>query len=230
MKVLDAAERTGLPIGAGSVSVMLKASGSDISEAGAGRLLRSLREKGFLKKEGFRGHVITPEGSKKLSALRKAEQTAETLKKLLGSSENIKGHSITDILTARKAIEREAVFLAAKNATPKDIKRLEDIVQSQYIEMERKSYFADIAAEFHKEIVRIARIPLLNIMYEFIGLSVEWHNFFIETFRISDTPLNISHERILEAIKKGDPKGAADLMDLHMADVIDNAENFSNQV
>ena len=205
MMILETAEASNVPVGAGTVSVMLRKKGVNLSEAGAGRILRSLREKGLLTKVGFQGHVTTKEGTKKLSVLRNARQTAENLDNLLKNSGNLKGHSVTDIVTVRKAIEREAAMHAALKATPGDIARLEKIIEQQYREMERRSYYADISTEFHREIIRIARVPLLKIMYEFIGLSVEWHNFFIETFRISDTPLNITHEKIMEAIKKGDP-------------------------
>lgn len=227
MMVLEAARATNVPVGAGSVSVMLRENGICISEAGAGRVLRSLRERGLLTKVGFQGHVTTDEGTKKLSALRNARHTAETLEILLKNSGNLTGHSVTDILTVRKAIEREAALHAAQKATPGDITRLEKIIEQQYREMKRKSYYADISAEFHREIIKIARVPLLKIMYEFIGLSVEWQNFFIETFRISDTPLNVPHEKILTAIKEKDPKQAADLMEAHLTDVIESAGNFS---
>ena len=227
MMVFEIAEASNVPVGAGTVSVILKEKGVSISEAGAGRILRSLREKGLMTKVGFQGHVTTKEGTKKLSVLRNARQTAENLDNLLKNSGNLKGHSVTDIVTVRKAIEREAAMHAALKATPGDIARLEKIIEQQYREMERRSYYADISTEFHREIIRIARVPLLKIMYEFIGLSVEWHNFFIETFRISDTPLNITHEKIMEAIKKGDPREAADLMEAHLNDVIESAGNFS---
>lgn len=227
MMILETAEASNVPVGAGSVSVILRKKGINLSEAGAGRTLRSLREKGLLTKVGFQGHVTTKEGTKKLSVLRNARQTAENLDNLLKNSGNLKGHSVTDIVTVRKAIEREAAMHAALKATPGDIARLEKIIEQQYREMERRSYYADISTEFHREIIRIARVPLLKIMYEFIGLSVEWHNFFIETFRISDTPLNITHEKIMEAIKKGDPREAADLMEAHLNDVIESAGNFS---
>ena len=227
LMVLEAAESATVPLGAGSVSIMLRDRGIMISEAGAGRILRSLRERGFLQKVGFKGHVATLEGTQKLSSLRTARQAAETLDLLMESSGNLKGHSLTDILTARKAIEREAAMQAALKATPEDIARLEEIIGQQYREMERKSYYADISADFHHEIIRIARMPLLKMMYEFIGLSVEWQIFFIETFRIYDTPLNVSHENILKAIKEGDPRKAADLMEEHLMDVIENAGSFT---
>ncbi|MDD4159755.1 MAG: FCD domain-containing protein [Synergistaceae bacterium] len=225
--VLEAAESTNAPVGAGSVSLMLRNNGINISEAGAGRILRSLREKGFLEKIGFQGHVVTPRGTIELSSLKAARQTAETLDMLLKNSENIKGYSVTDILAARRAIEREAAMHTALKATPEDIAILENIIKQQYKEMERKGYYADISVEFHREVIRIAGIPLLKILYEFIGLSVEWQNFFIETFRLSNTPLNIQHEKILAAIKKRDPKEAADLMEEHLTEVMQIAGSFS---
>ena len=227
LMVLEAAETSNVPLGAGSVSIMLRERGIKISEAGAGRILRSLRERGFLKRVGFRGHVATHEGIKKLSSLRNAREAAGTLDILMNNSGNLKGHSMTDILTARKAIEREAAIQAALKATPEDIAKLEEVIEQQYREMERKSYYADISADSHREIMRIARIPLLKIMYEFIGLSVEWQIFFIETFRIYDTPLNVSHENILKAIKERAPRKAADLMEEHLTDVIENVGNFT---
>ena len=156
-------EASSVPLGAGSVSAMLREKGIKISEAGAGWILRSLRERGFLKKVGFRGHVATNEGIKKISSLRSAREAALTLDILMKNSGNLKGHSMTDILTARKAIEREAAMQTALKATPEDIAKLEKVIEQQYREMERKSYYADISADFHREIIRIAGIPLLKI-------------------------------------------------------------------
>lgn len=113
MMILETAEASNVPVGAGTVSVMLRKKGVNLSEAGAGRILRSLREKGLLTKVGFQGHVTTKEGTKKLSVLRNARQTAENLDNLLKNSGNLKGHSVTDIVTVRKAIEREAAMHAA---------------------------------------------------------------------------------------------------------------------
>jgi DNA-binding GntR family transcriptional regulator len=41
------------------------------------------------------------------------------------------------------------------------------------------------------------------------------------------TPLNVSHENILKAIKERDPRKAADLMEEHLTDVIENVGNFT---
>ena len=112
-----------------------------------------------------------------------------------------------DILIARRALEKEAAFQAALNATPEDITKLHDIISAQYKGMQLNENYADLSTAFHREVIKIARAPILKNLYELLGLSVQWQDFFIGTFKMYNQPLNVSHENIFKAIKKHVPFG-----------------------
>lgn len=214
------------PLGAGALAEMLRDESISISEAGIGRTLRELRHRDCLERVGFQGHRITERGSLRLAELERMRVAGKTLRDFLRNGDYLKGHGILDILVTRRALEREAAAQAAVKATPAEIEELERIVRLQYEGMEKNEDYADISTAFHKKILQIARCPLLQSLYEFIGLSVQWQHFFIGTFKMYNQPLNVSHEKILNAIKERDPEKASLAMSMHLGDVISNAERL----
>jgi len=224
--ILDIMQASEVPLGACVLVELLEARDIKISEAGIGRALRWFRQKGLLERKGFQGHVITNDGRARLQELYETRKMGETLRELIPSSSGER--NVLDILIARRALEREAAYQAALKATPEDIKSLEDIVKAQYMGMERNESYSDLSTGFHREIIRIARAPLLKNLYEFIGLSVQWQDFFIGTFKLYNHPLNASHEKIMLAIKERDPEKAAQLMGMHLSDVINYAGQLLN--
>lgn len=222
--ILEIMERSQEPLGACTLLEYLKSQDIKISEAGIGRAMRSYRLKGLLERKGFQGHVITNEGRSRLQELRETLKMGEMLNTLIPSSSG--ESNVINILIARRALEREAAYQAALKATPEEINRLENIVKAQYAGMEKDESYSDLSTGFHREIISIARVPLLKSLYEFIGLSVQWQDFFIGTFKLYNHPLNTSHEMIVHAIKARDPEKAAQLMGMHLSDVINYAEHL----
>lgn len=217
-------EQSSEPVGACRLVELLDAEGVKISEAGIGRALRDFRQKNLLLRKGFQGHVMTEHGRERLARLRKTRKMGEALQELIPAS--IEERNVLDILIARRALEREAAYQAALKASSADIENLEGIVTAQYAGMEKNESYTDLSTGFHREIMRIARAPLLRSLYEFIGLSVQWQDFFIGTFKLYNHPLNASHEKIMLAIKDRDPEKAATLMGMHLSDVI----NYASQL
>lgn len=223
LNIMDASQS---PLGACALVEMLEEIGIKISEAGIGRALRQFRQKGLLERKGFQGHVITEAGKTRLLELSKTRKMGETLQELM--PQPLEDRNVLDILIARRALEREAAYQAALNATPEDIARLEDIIRAQYLGMERNESYSDLSTGFHREIMSIARAPLLKSLYELIGLSVQWQDFFIGTFKLYNQPLNASHEKIFHAIRDHNPEKAAHLMGMHLSDVINYASQLLN--
>lgn len=223
LKILSVAAH---PLGAGILCDALSRQGINISEAGIGRALRNFRNRGFLERIGFRGHQITTDGMDRLRELEEARHKADALKQLLDQTGSLRDYSVLDVLIARKAIEVEAAAQAAMRATPKDVSRLEEIVKAQYEGMDKDEDYTALSSGFHSEILRIAAAPLLQTLYEFIGLSIQWHGFFIGTFKIYNQPLNKSHEKIVDAIRAKDPEKASLAMNRHLEDVIKNAKKL----
>ena len=49
------------------------------------------------------------------------------------------------------------------------------------------------------------------------------------TFKLYDTPVNVSHEKIVRAMKARDPEAAAAAMGSHLEDVITNAQKLAGE-
>ncbi len=215
------------PHGAGSLLENIEAHGLAVSEAGIGRAMRALRTHGFLEKIGKQGHRITPSGQERLLKLEEEKKLRDFLKDIVVQPEMRGGNNLIDRLIARKAIEREAVYQATLNATDEELREIERIVDEQYENMRKNENYADMSARFHRAILKASRVPLLETLYDFIGISSQWQNFFVGTFKIYNTPLNISHDKILQLMKSRNPEKAAAAMASHLDDVIANAKKLA---
>ncbi|NLX85348.1 MAG: FCD domain-containing protein [Synergistaceae bacterium] len=223
LKIMNESED---PLGAGAVGEKLAEQQIFISEAGIGRLLRALRQEGLLDRVGFQGHVISESGKERLKKLESNLNVREALKLMLSRTGPLKDHNLIDLLIARRALEREAAYQAALTATEKEINKLGKIISSQYEEMGKNKGYADLSSSFHQEIVNISHVPILRILYDFLGLTTQLQDFFIGTFKMFNEPLNISHEKVFEAIRNRDPERAANLMEEHLTVVINNAKKL----
>lgn len=219
-----------MPIGAVVISEKLEENGFFISETGVGRLLRLYRKNGFLEKIGNRGHILTESGRLRLKQLYLKKELHSALEDLIGSEgphNNFeKKESIQGVLVARRAIEVEGAFRAALNATSDEIESIGMIIKKQYEDMESNKDYTSESTNFHKAVLKASKIPMLETLYRFIGISTQWQNFFIGTFKLYNTPINLQHEMIFDAIKERNPQKASAVMALHMDSVIENAKKL----
>lgn len=223
LHVLAAINDMNSPLGAGNLQEILMTNGIVISEAGIGRLLRDLRVSGYLDKIGFQGHVITNKGLEYLNELNKAKQLDESLKNLMNQSGPLHGFSLSDVLVARRALEREAAFQAALNASDEEIARLEEIIKQQSCDLDKNEKYTDLSTSFHTELINISGVPLLKQLYEFIGLSLQWQKRIIGAVnKIYAKPLKVTHQNILNAIKEREPEKAARLIGEHLTYIMVN--------
>lgn len=223
--ILDRIRREEMPLGAVTIREELEKTGCAMSETGVGRLLKSYRKLGYLERVGYQGHILTEAGSEHLGKMEAERALFRTLRGVVGDDENT-AEKVLGILIARKALECEAAYWAAINATEDDIREIDAIVRTQYRGMERGEDYAEESSSFHRSILRAAKVPLLETLYQFIGLSNQWQYFFIGTFKLYHTPLNLHHEEILNAIRERNPQKAASAMASHMNDVIRNARKL----
>jgi len=224
--ILEFFDQQTLPKGAGTVLEELRGEGLQLSEAGIGRELRVLRTQGLLEKVGKQGHLITPSGKDRLHVLEGEKNLKDFFAGILGQPELMGGGNLIDLLIARKALEREAAYQATINASEEELLAIERIIKKQYEGMRKNQDYSEFSAQFHREVFKAAKVPLLETLYNFIGISTKWQNFFIGTFKIYNTPLNISHEKIVEAMKRREPELAAATMAAHLDDVIANAKKL----
>ena len=225
-RIFERIAKEDMPIGAVSLHEMLEKNGFSLSVTGVSRLLRSYRKEGYLERVKNQGHILTCCGEERRRHLASEMALHETMKELTETENGDPAEKILGILTARRAIEVEASYRAALNATKEDIAKMDAIIRQQYLEMERDEDYSSESANFHRAVLDAAKVPLLVTLYNFIGLSNQWQHFFVGTFKLYNTPTNLPHEEILRAIEKRDAEQAARLMSDHMDKVIRNAEKL----
>lgn len=214
-----------MPIGAVSLHEKLEKDFS-LSETGVSRLLRMYRKNGYLERVKNQGHILTDLGKERLKQLASERALYVAVKDLAGAENGGGDEKILGILVARRAIEVEAAYRAATRATADDIDAMDSIIKRQYVGMEQGKDYSDESASFHRAVLNAAKVPMLLTLYNFIGLSNQWQNFFIGTFKLYNTPMNVSHEEIFRAISERDPHKAAERMSDHMDKVISNAKKL----
>ena len=108
--VLSRMIKENAPVGASSLALIL-----NTSQATIGRKLLQLEHRGFLKKQSNKERVVTAEGQKYFQELKNDTVRAQRVKELIEGSLVSSEKDLLDILTARRVIERETAYLAAKN-------------------------------------------------------------------------------------------------------------------
>ena len=227
--ILHILNRVNRAMGAGSLLVALKEQEVVISEAGVGRALRAMRHGGLLEKVGKQGHRVKAEGRNRLAKMEEEKKLRDFLGEILNHPGKIGRANLIHRLVLRKALEREAAYRATLNASDRELEELEKIVEAQYEGMRKNEDYSELSAKFHRSILRASGIPLLETIYDFIGITSNWQDFFVGTFKLYDTPVNVSHEKVVQAMKERDPERAAAAMSSHLEDVIINAKKLSEE-
>lgn len=225
-QILEKIAAEDMPIGAVAIHDNLEENAFSLSETAVSRLLRAYRKNGYLERVKNQGHILTAAGRERLRQLASERALYSAFRDLAGNENENNNENILGILIARRSIEVEAAYRAAKNATDEDISAMDSIIQTQYTEMEKGEDYSDASASFHRAVLHAAKVPMLVTLYNFIGLSNQWQNFFIGTFKLYNTPMNVSHEEIYKAIRDRNPAKASESMADHMDKVIANAKKL----
>lgn len=137
---------------------------------------------------------------------------------------------LQDILEARKAIETVAVELACHRMGAMELQGLERIVRRMEAELDDLPAFVKCDMAFHEAIVRGSRNAPLITAFEAIR---EYHRYFqvFSSRRDVDEQLAVDHHhRILEALRRRDPKGASRAIRRHLDAMRRNKTNGQQQV
>ena len=127
---------------------------------------------------------------------------------------------LDDLLTVRRALETEAVRLAARRAGSEDIERLERIVQrmEQLVAEQRWQDADPIDVEFHVEIARLSRSPgLIEALARCHLLEMVRRRIALNERIIGFSRLASNHRLLADAVASGDPDRAAAAMHTHLA-------------
>jgi GntR family transcriptional repressor for pyruvate dehydrogenase complex len=214
------------PIGAWRLSRLMQDEGLTVSEATAGRLLRSLEDNGHVRPEGRGGRVITPEGKEALREWLNTQARSRSHNAFVESLRIRERQELIDVLIARRAIETETAYLAAQNVTERDIRKLERIVEEHENLLLSGGSGVEKDVEFHRALAEAGKNRVLMSALDVIhhdpqvGQALEYIRSKIGSRMVED------HRRILAQVKQRDKEGARQAMVHHIASVIRDVDKY----
>ena len=218
------------PVGSGTVSMELARRDKSLSEATAGRILRSLDRRGYTEKVGFQGRIVTSKGLDMLKKHRSYRLREEQLEKLLESSRVNGKKDLIDILVARRAIEREIAGLAAENISKSDIDEITDNIKKHSIKCKSNLSGAEEDKEFHILLSNIAQNRVLQTALKFIINEGEVSPILEFIRKEVGSTLIADHKDILSTLKSGSSRKAEDAMSRHINNLIADVNKYWNRV
>lgn len=225
-KALETVNESSTPIGAWRLCRLLQDKGLTMSEATAGRLLRSLEDNGLVRPEGRIGRVITPQGKEALKRWQDAQARRRTH---AAFQESLKIHGrqeLLDALVARRAIESETAYLAAKHVTKKELEKLNRIIEEHEQLLRSGLSAVNKDVEFHRALASASKnrvlMSALDVIYHNpqIGEALEYIRSRVGTKMAEE------HKSILVQVAKRDKEGARQAMMQHIASVIRDVDKY----
>jgi DNA-binding FadR family transcriptional regulator len=136
---------------------------------------------------------------------------------------------LTTLAEARLFIERGTAELAAKRATPADIKKLTEILERAKVLMEKGEQIADLGIEFHLKIAATGGNPLLSMsLTSIMELMRRVLRRWVPPAEATQFELR-EHFILLDAIADGDADRAVQLMDQHLRRSMERLEGLASQ-
>lgn len=137
--------------------------------------------------------------------------------------EIIKRARISDLFEARRALEVEIVVLAAQKASEEDIDTLQGIINNMMAYSEDIHLFIENDAKFHtylgeacgNQVLGYLVAELNDLLVEAVGEAIT------KNHSTADRAIR-SHQKILEAIKKGSLVEAREMMLKHLNEIYEN--------
>ena len=184
-----------------------------VSRTAVREAVKALAERGLVRVRQGRGTFV---------ALPSADRASEFLSLFL----QLNDRSITELLEARRAIELEAVALAAVRRTDDDLRRISSCLERMRHIIEQAPAdlgpFIDWDVQFHLHIARATRNEIFTFMLAVLRDLLRRN--FSQAIRAPSARSRAiaAHEEILRALERGDPDKARAVMREHL----DTAERW----
>lgn len=217
--VLKSIAESDAPLGAGAVSEALRKRGHSISEAAAGRALRSIRNEGFLEKVGFQGHVLTKMGMERLHSLEIRLNVRDALLRSLRDADERGEAYLCEALLALRSLAHEMVGEAIKWAKNEDIEVMEDII-AQYKGGEGLEVGHGIFSDFYRQLLRMSKIPMFEHFFNILEASVMGHVYLASLFKRAEKTIGESFDQVLDAIRERQSATATETVNAQIDSII----------
>ncbi|MFZ7102804.1 MAG: FCD domain-containing protein [Peptococcaceae bacterium] len=224
--ILELMSNSEEPLGSWNLLNRLSEENIETSSATIGRILNKLENNGYLKKEKFKGRIITEKGRHAIVLNKQLKDMAFEQSKL---SQYIDPKQLGDfliVLDARRAIERETAKKAAIYSSPEDINQMEKILSLQEEKYKDHQWITDDDLAFHKLIAKASRNPILESMYSLLAIFGQQSRAFEYLRQKINAEYMVSHRRILNAIKKHDALEAETAMLAHIDNLVEDVQKY----
>lgn len=223
--VLQALFEAKQPVGSGSLADALGRQGHEIGEATAGRWLRRLEARGYLKAVERRGRVLNDRGRRYLLHLQARRTQWETTNRLSQELLTVNERQLLDILVTRRALEAEAAGLAAQNATAEQLQRLEQIAIRRPND-ESVAAHGQYDVDFHFTVADGSGNPVLAAAIRMVRSTEPRFPVYVHIRRTLGRRTLLDHRRVFEAIASRDPAAARQRMREHIDHVIEDVRRY----
>ena len=228
--ILSVLEDKGEPLGSGFLSQYLNSWGFNLSEATVGRVLSHMDRANYSEKLGFQGRVITGAGRVKLEELQNKQHRLAYGNRFVQTLQSSKKEELIEVLTARRAIERELARLAAINATEAEIELLESGIREQQQYSVNKQLSLEHDTEFHKLLATAAKNKVLAAALDLIRHDAQLSPILSYIRTEVGGKLVVDHSRIVLAVKQRNPDQAEQAMIKHIEGLINDVEKYWSTV
>ena len=214
------------PMGCGSLAVKLQSLGHSVSEATVGRILRDLDFAGFTEKAGFRGRKLSADGQGRLAKLENKDRRLKWGQELMAAVQGHTKEQLLEVLVARRVIESELAYLAAKNASKLELASLKAILDRQRYMLECGDGAATEDVDFHNIIALMSRNRVLAAAIALIRQDTQLSPI-LEHIRLHVQSLvYVDHQKIVENIANGQADEAKASMVEHINNLIRDVERY----
>ena len=212
------------PVGASRLVEQLRQHEIVLSEATAGRILRSLDHRGLTRPIGKLGRLLTEEGRLRLKQLLILQRQGEHSALLVGAATPVDVDELIDLLYVRRAVEPEAARHAALRATDEERVAMRAVADAHIHHVTKGTDHAAVAIDFHrlvaeashnKMLTAVASLTLdpsnnaLSTLLDFISVEAGAHFTFAH-----------EHRAVVDAIIAREPEMAEAAMREHVDDLI----------
>lgn len=223
LKILSAETK---PMGSGQLRALLQQKGFNLSEATVGRILCDMDLRDLTEKLGYKGRIITDNGRRTLESIQITSRQNINSSRLLEILNSTRLEDLVDMLTARRAIERELARLASINATGKEIELLEAVLHEQEYLSRKNEMSAEQDLNFHRLIATAAKNKVLAAALDLIRQGRQMTAILEYIRKEVKGTLAVEHARIMRAIINRDPERAEQAMVDHIDSLISDVEKY----
>jgi GntR family transcriptional regulator, transcriptional repressor for pyruvate dehydrogenase complex len=228
--VLHLLDRNRGPLGSGTLMEQLQDLGYTGSEPTVGRFLRTLDRRGLTNRVSNKGRDLTGAGRQRLQELCDADSRSYYEHELLKTMRGTTYDQVMDVLVARRALEREAVRLAAERATAEEIAQLEAVIQEQRESLARSGSGADADVKFHTLLAQAGHNRVVAAAVELIRRDKQLAVLLDAMLKRTRHKWVVGHEEIVAAVKQRDPDAAEKAMVVHLNDVIADVKRYRGRL